>query len=271
MRFLVAILMGLVSVGAAAQTAPPAAPPAAAKPAAASVNTEGNNIVASGSVPSEALKSSVLDKLRKLYPDRTVVDHMQVDNVVTPANWDQYVTAMLTPSLKQVTHGQLQVEGNVIRISGDVPNEAVRQAVVSDLSNSFNRTYQIRNNLRIAVNNDQQVLDQALANRTVEFQSGSAILTPRGREVLDEMATAIAKLNDPKIALVGNTDSSGNRQANIELSLARANTVKAYMGSKGIPLANMTVSGSGPDHPIADNATDQGRARNRRIDFTVQH
>jgi OOP family OmpA-OmpF porin len=87
--------------------------------------------------------------------------------------------------------------------------------------------------------------------------------------VLDQMAAAIRKLDDPFIAIIGNTDNTGNRQSNIELSLARASAVKAYLVAKGIPAPNLSGSGQGPDNPIADNSTEEGRARNRRIDFRI--
>ncbi|KRE92422.1 cell envelope biogenesis protein OmpA [Frateuria sp. Soil773] len=242
---------------------------AAGVPAAADGTAAGNDkVVVSGTLPSEAVKAQILAKLREMYGADKVVDRAEVSNVVAPGNWEQYVTAMLDANLKQVSHGQLKVEGNEIRISGEVPNEYQRQQVPSQLAAHFNGTYHIHPDLRIGTS-DQQVLDQALANRVVEFESGSAILTPRGRLVLDEMAAAIVKLQDPKIAIVGNTDSSGNRAANIQLSLARAAAVRDYLAGKRIPVASMTVSGNGPDQPIADNATEQGRARNRRIDFKI--
>jgi len=237
-------------------------------PAADDTAAANDKVIVSGTLPSEAVKAQILAKLREMYGADKVIDRAEVSNVVAPGNWEQYVTAMLDPNLKQVTHGQIKIEGNEIRISGEVPNEYQRQQVPSQLAAHFNSTYHIHPDLRIGTS-DQQVLDQALANRVVEFESGSAILTPRGRAVLDEMAAAIVKLQDPKVAIVGNTDSSGNRAANIQLSLARATTVRDYLASKSIPVASMTVSGNGPDQPIADNATEQGRARNRRIDFKI--
>ena len=53
------------------------------------------------------------------------------------------------------------------------------------------------------------------------------------------------------------------------LSTARAESVKAYLVQRGIPEAALSTSGLGPDRPVADNATPQGRARNRRIEFRV--
>ncbi|MEO7065632.1 MAG: OmpA family protein [Rhodanobacter sp.] len=257
MRILLAALLALTCASALGQTAPASTPPSS------------NIVTASGTVPDEATKSAVLEELRKLYGAERVSDQIMVGGVVAPANWDQYVTKMITPELKQVSNGQVQIQGASINISGDVSNEAARQQVLSSLSTAFDSNYAIKQNLHIDGSAKQKVLDQALAHRVVQFESGSAVLTGSGRAVLDEMASAILKLNNQKIDIIGNTDDVGNRQSNIQLSLDRANAVKAYLTHKGIPAANLTVSGQGPDKPIADNATDAGRAQNRRIDFRI--
>lgn len=257
MRILIAGLLALTCAGALAQTAPASTPPSSSM------------VLAKGTVPDEATKSAVLEGLRKLYGAEHVSDQITVGGVVAPSNWDQYVTAMIGPNLKQVSNGQVQIQGTTINISGDVPNEAARQQVLSSLSTAFDSNYAIKQNLRIDGSAKQKVLDQALANRVVQFESGSAVMTAAGRSVLDEMAGAITKLSNPKIDIIGNTDNVGNRQSNIELSLARANAVKTYLTNKGIPAASLTVSGHGPDKPIADNTTDAGRAQNRRIDFQI--
>jgi OOP family OmpA-OmpF porin len=89
--------------------------------------------------------------------------------------------------------------------------------------------------------------------------------------VLDQMATAIAQVGTPSLDIIGHTDAAGDRQANILLSMARADAVKAYLASKGIATERMIVSGRGPDQPVDDNATPAGRARNRRIEFTIRN
>jgi OOP family OmpA-OmpF porin len=254
MRVFAASTLLLYAAGTLAQTTPAPGPD--------------GKVTVSGTVPNETTKAAVLEQLRKLYGADRVVDHVDVGGVVTPAHWNQYVTTMIGPGLKQISNGKVEVQGNTIDVSGEVPNEAVRQQVLSSLSGAFDSHYSIKQNLHIG-QSKQKVLDDTLANRIVQFQSGSAILTPVGRAVLDQMGEAILKLNDPFIDVVGNTDDVGNRRSNIELSLARASAVKAYLVGKGIPAANLSVSGQGPDNPIADNSTEAGRARNRRIDFRI--
>ena len=252
---LLCLVAAFIVVPASAQVA---APVAAAKP-----------VIAAGTVPDEATKAAVLERLHALYGAQRVVDRIQVEAVVAPPNWRERVVAMLGPDLQQVSGGELKIDGNSVRISGQVGNEAERQQVASALASAAGPSYLVKNALRGGGNREQDLLDQALADRIIEFQSGSATLAPAGRAILDEMVVALKQVGGQQVQVIGHTDDVGARAANVALSLQRAIAVKAYLEQHGVAAANLSVQGFGPDRPIADNATDQGRARNRRIEFRV--
>ena len=90
-----------------------------------------------------------------------------------------------------------------------------------------------------------------------------------GKAILDELTIPRLKLKNKKLEIIGNTDNQGLRASNVALSYARAEAVKAYLSSKGVVADSMSVSGQGPDRPIASNDAIEGRARNRRIEFRV--
>ena len=242
---------------------------AQAQNSAAVVGGAAQPVVVSGTVPDEATKAAILLKLRELYGSERVVDQLSIGTVVAPANWSSYVQKLIGPSLKEVRQGQMTVDGNTVSINGQVADEAMRQQVASTLALSLNPTYTIKNGLFVG-GGDQSLLDTALANRIVEFNSGAASLTPAGQAVLDEMAAALLKLSGKKVEVIGNTDASGNRVSNLALSQSRANAVKDYLVSKGVAANSLSTLGLGSDRPVASNATPEGRARNRRIEFRVQ-
>lgn len=262
MRILLATALLLASPLVLATPAPQSTTPSTTT----SVNA--NKVIVSGDVPDTATEAVVIQKLRNLYGADQVVDNLQVGGVVAPANWDNYVKTMVGPNLKQLSHGKITVHGNSVSVSGNVANEAARQKLLSGLANTFDSHYAIEQNLKI-VQSGQSVLDKTLANRTIEFKSGSAVLTPSGAAILDQMAMAIAKLDNPFILIIGNTDNVGNASSNLLLSIARAKAVRQYLIGKGIPADDLSASGQGEDHPIASNATAAGRARNRRIEFKI--
>jgi OOP family OmpA-OmpF porin len=90
------------------------------------------------------------------------------------------------------------------------------------------------------------------------------------RAVVDEIGTFMRAYENTVVDIDGNTDSTGSRLHNVELSRARAETVKQYLIEKyGFPANRMRTVGNGPDRPIADNATVEGREKNRRTDIKV--
>ncbi|MEI2432885.1 OmpA family protein [Lysobacter yananisis] len=262
-----AAALASLACAASAQDAVPAAAPAPASASAAA-----KPVIASGKVPDESSKQAVLAKLRELYGNERVIDRIEVSSgIVTPPNWRQNVVNMLGPDLQQVSDGKLEVNGNAVRVSGNVANELQRQQIVSGLSTRINNpTYSVDGRLlRVAGGAQQSLLDNVLANRIVEFESGSATLTPKGELILDEMAAAMKRIGNKRVLIVGHTDAAGRRESNLALSLARADSVKRYLQAHGVNGALLGVQGAGPDQPVADNATAEGRARNRRIAFKV--
>jgi len=224
-------------------------------------------VLVSGTVADEASKASVLAKLRDVYGPDMVLDQISVGAVTTPANWNSYVQKLITPELRQITRGQLKVDGSTVSLKGEVANEAQRQKIASDVATSLNPTYTVNNGLRVSAS-DQADIDKELAGRTIEFESGKAILTPSGRAILDKMAVVILK-KERKVELIGHTDNQGLKATNQGLSQARAEAVKEYLAGKGIKQDLMTASGQGADRPIASNDNADGRARNRRIEFRL--
>jgi outer membrane protein OmpA-like peptidoglycan-associated protein len=107
-----------------------------------------------------------------------------------------------------------------------------------------------------------------VAGRTIEFATGSAMIASDSDSVLNALAKAAATC--PGVVQVeGHTDNIGTPEANRALSEARAKAVVAALQARGMPAERLRPQGFGPEHPVADNATDEGRARNRRIEFRV--
>lgn len=233
-----------------------------------SATPQPGQVLASGTVPDEATKVAVLTRLRDVYGSDKVVDQIAVGQVAQPANWNNYVQKLITADLKQISRGQLKIDGSTVSLRGEVANEAQRQKIASDMATSLNPTYVINNGLRVSAA-EQSILDSALANRIIEFESGQATLTPSGRAILDQMGTAMRKLQGRKVEIIGHTDNQGLKASNQNLSQARAEAVKTYLTGKGLDGDLLNASGQGSDRPIASNDTPDGRARNRRIEFRI--
>lgn len=228
--------------------------------------TSREQVIAAGAVPTEAAKTAILTRLRELYGAERIVDQISVGGVASSPDWSSDVVKTLSSDLKSVSKGQMIINATTISLKGEVPSEALRQKIANDISPST--TYVVKNELRVP-RSEQNVLDKTLANRIVEFATASATLTPAGEEILKEMAQAMKQIGNTKVEVIGHTDGKGNREMNLALSKARADTVKSFLITKGIDANNIEASGMGPDKPIASNSTSDGRARNRRIEFRV--
>jgi outer membrane protein OmpA-like peptidoglycan-associated protein len=103
--------------------------------------------------------------------------------------------------------------------------------------------------------------------RGVNFLPGRATLTPQAREILRDVASQLVENPQYRVQISGHTDSQGTRAKNLRLSLARARTVETFLEANGVPPAQVTAKGFGPDVPIAPNKTAAGRAKNRRVEL----
>ncbi len=101
-----------------------------------------------------------------------------------------------------------------------------------------------------------------------DFAFDSAKLTPPMMKALDTVAAKVkASRGNERLLITGHTDSIGPEAYNKKLSLRRARAVADYLASKGLDRSRMTVKGMGESEPVADNKTEAGRSKNRRVEI----
>jgi outer membrane protein OmpA-like peptidoglycan-associated protein len=104
----------------------------------------------------------------------------------------------------------------------------------------------------------------------IEFVKNSAELDP-GRDTVLEAVTRVLREHPeiPRIRIEGHTDNQGSTDGNLAVSKKRARAVMTWLVKHGVAAARLDSQGYGPARPISDNATDEGRSANRRIEFHV--
>lgn len=246
-----------------------ALPVAAQTAGAGAVSAAGRGpVVVSGVVPDEATRQTILARVREVYGREQVVDQLGVAPTSMPPNWADNVRKLITPDLRSVQRGHLKVSGNQVELVGETDSTATREKIGTQVTASLNPTYTVSNRLQVS-EPVQARIDNVLEGKIVEFESGSAILSPVGQQVLDELLPVLKGLNGKKMQVTGHTDASGARQANVVLSRSRAAAVKVYLVSQGLAGADILAQGMGPDQPLVSNDTPEGRAKNRRIEFKI--
>lgn len=101
----------------------------------------------------------------------------------------------------------------------------------------------------------------------LSFDTGRADIKPNMRPILDQFASGLQNQPNTEVRIIGHTDSTGSDELNNRLSLDRAQATKQYLAARGVNPNQVVVAGRGEHEPVADNTTDAGRARNRRVEI----
>ena len=103
----------------------------------------------------------------------------------------------------------------------------------------------------------------------VLFDFDKSVIKPEGRSKLDDLAAKVKGINLEVVIAIGHADSIGSDEYNQRLSVRRAESVKAYMVSKGVEQNRVYTEGKGEKQPVASNRTADGRAKNRRTEIEI--
>ena len=103
----------------------------------------------------------------------------------------------------------------------------------------------------------------------VLFETGKADVRGDGTVALDRVATLVKEKTTANLIVEGHTDSTGTAQVNQRLAQQRADAVRAALVTRGVAATRIQARGIGPSQPVADNATEQGRALNRRVEIVM--
>jgi outer membrane protein OmpA-like peptidoglycan-associated protein len=104
----------------------------------------------------------------------------------------------------------------------------------------------------------------------ISFAVNSAAIKPQLRSVLDPFAASVRDDPNVRLVIIGHTDSTGSAAINNPLSMERAQSVRDYLAARGVPSQRVEVAGRADREPIADNQTESGRAKNRRVEIFLR-
>ncbi len=103
----------------------------------------------------------------------------------------------------------------------------------------------------------------------ITFDTGKSAIKANFFAVLESVGLVLKEFDQTAVQVTGHTDSTGGREINMRLSAERANSVKAFLETQGVRAVRIYATGMGPDYPIADNATKEGREKNRRVELKL--
>lgn len=145
------------------------------------------------------------------------------------------------------------------------PKLSVNEAVSQSVQNAD----AAMDELKQKNSNDVGDLVRALNIQIINFDVAKSDIPAANQAILDKAVELLKAMPDANLKIVGHTDNTASMAYNQKLSQQRADAVKAYLVGKGVAANRLSTEGASFSHPIADNATEQGRFRNRRIEFAV--
>jgi OOP family OmpA-OmpF porin len=246
------------------------------------VKDEAGNVTLSGYVPSEAAKADLLATANSTFSG-TVTDRTILVANGAPDGEFVGVTKTYMQELALLDKGRFAQENYAGFISGDASSGDVR-AKINSMGAALPGKYgsEFAANISVAdmvaenvgeVKSEsicQTLFDDLNQGKTIEFATDKAeIRGAASFDLLNSLASAANQCASFRFKVDGHTDNVGKDDYNQWLSEARANTVVAYLNQNDVALSRMTATGFGETKPRAANDTAEGRAENRRIEFTV--
>jgi OmpA-OmpF porin, OOP family len=227
-----------------------------------------------GYVPDNNVHAALAAAAGRKFFGEKVVDNLKA-SVGAPAGFANAVVAALG-ALSRLSTGTLVVSDREAKLSGDAFYEGAAAQIRGGLKD-FPRDWQLKPEISVkpaAAPVDatvcQQLFSDLLGKGKIRFESGRATIDPDSTGLLDRLIETAMRCPSSNIEVAGHTDADGESGFNQSLSEKRAQSVTDYLVKAGLPANRFMPVGYGSTQPVASNDTDEGKAQNRRIDFTVK-
>lgn len=241
---------------------------------------DGSVVVIEGTIASEDRRAFIIDTLADSFSSVDTELLTVLEGLQEEVGWLGTSLGLLIAVQPELPVGRMIIDpnGELLVVAGEVEDKDVRNdlnarvvEVGSQLGFDVNPAIRVLD-LGPTVEEIEELqvdLDALIEGKVVEFETKSFELTQKGVALLDEIIVALEKAPEVRVGIAGHTDSRGSSEDNQQLSEDRANAVLAYLVKSGQSPSRFIVIGYGELEPADTNETSDGRARNRRIEFTA--
>ncbi len=231
-----------------------------------------------GRVTDELLREAASSFAKARFGVGNVYSATRLDDDL-PDGWPVRVLAGLE-ALGELTEGRLLVRIDTVEVEGVTGSQTARNRISQVLSDKLGQGQTFKVSVRYdekldplaAMPTPQECaadVTAVLAQRKITFPPGSAEIDGQTVGIMDALAEILAQCPTVRMEIAGYTDSQGSESGNRALSQARADAVLLALQGRGIEVGALKATGYGEANPIADNATEDGREANRRIEFVL--
>ena len=223
-----------------------------------------------GYMPTKEDKKELLALIKEHYPKQDLVDGIDI-GTGNLALWNELISTIVK-GLKSLDASSVHIVDDEVQVSGKIKTQKEKNVFTATLKNFENSPYKINTHI---VSMDRPLIvcqdkfNKLLFEQKIKFASNKSDIALESRKILKKLSFISSLCPQANMIIVGYTDSLGNDEKNKKLSFERAQAVVSRLFQEGVELKRMTALGEGESKPIADNKTEEGRAKNRRIEFKV--
>ena len=245
--------------------------PTVITPYSMSIKYRVKELIFKGYMPSKESMDELFKNVTKNYPTFKIIKEVDI-GTGEPKEWKSLVLG-ISLLLKKLDLGVVNIVDREITFSGKCQTTQQENEILLYLEKFKKQDFIIQSRI-VAMDEAgkvcQEKFNRLLSKDKIEFEAGKSIVKAKSQSLLKGLVDISALCPNAKIEIIGHTDSIGDDKKNQELSEKRAKAVVAKLFQLGIPLEQMEAIGRGESEPLVDNATKEGRAKNRRIEFRVE-
>lgn len=239
-----------------------------------------STVTIQGDVSDSATRQTMLATLTREFRGDVDSEGLQlIEGLTSESAWLATVDSVIGDAGRLLSEGEITINPDgVMAIAGEMETRQERSDLLASIEERLASVdFEFVSGLTLAeappppprqqVIELQENLDDLIEGKVVEFEVGRDVITVDGEALLDEIFDAMQRFPDVPVEIAGHADSQGSADANLDLSVRRAQAVLQYLVAKGAVAGRFVVNGYGETRPVADNTTEEGRQRNRRIEF----
>lgn len=244
------------------------APAAVEPPYPFNLEYNGSDVILSGFVPNSEARQKIFTTAEATFGAGQVSDRLKIADGA-PDQFVDIVTSRMIPHVKSFENGAANLQDTALTFNGQVSSANVKQQLQQQIGDGLPQPYNVVYSLTTPGTSCQQRFAELLSQEQIHFRTNQAIIQSSSFPLLRHLIVIAGECPDSQFEIAGHTDSSGSAEHNQTLSQRRAVAVVTYLTENNIEASRLRANGYGETSPIAGNESTEGRAKNRRIEFTL--
>lgn len=237
------------------------------------IQWNGKTLSLDGYVSDAEARTTLAEQIQSMFGDTADLTYLRT-GAGAPDGWETLIGETLLKEIKPLQSTSIHMVDKTIRFAGKAATTKQVETLKKALEPVEAQGYDLSINM-VALDDAavvcQREFNRLLSQEKIMFTSGGSVIDSKSNALLQELADTAIFCADSTVMISGHTDNVGSEEDNLRLSEQRAKSIKGWLFNEGgVPLERLKTEGKGATEPLANNDTEEGRAKNRRIEFIVE-